>query len=158
MQRNPFSFFRTTLPAAALGAVIALGALGASTAPARADGRDAAAVIGGIIALYAIGRALEDRNDRRDATRLQHATPPTQQYHAPSRPRQIVAPDHCYREFQTRDGYFRGFSGHCLERSTQVALPQACARDYRTDRGWRTFYGGRCLAQYGWVREGHRGY
>lgn len=152
-----FRTFRRTVPAIALGAAVTLGTLGASTAPARADGRDAAAVIGGIIALYAIGRALEERNDRRAATQLQHVTPPPQ-VHAPHRPRQTVAPDQCYREFETRDGYFRGYSGRCLERSTQASLPQACARDYRTDRGWRTFYGGRCLAQYGWVREGHRGY
>jgi hypothetical protein len=152
-----FTLFRKTLPAAALGAVIALGTLTATSAPARADSRDAAAVIGGIIALYAIGRALEDRNDRRVPSQLHHAPPP-QQFHVPSRPRHIVAPANCYREFQTRDGFFRGYAGNCLQRSTHVALPQDCARDYRTDRGWRTFYSGRCLSQYGWVREGHRGY
>lgn len=152
-----FRFIRTTLPAAALAGLVALGALGASTAPARADGRDAAAVIGGIIALYAIGRALDDRNDRRVPAQLHHAPPP-QQFHVPSRPRQIVAPEHCYREFQTRDGYFRGYAGRCLERSVHVGLPQACAREYRTDRGPRIFYGDRCMAQYGWVREGYYGH
>lgn len=142
-----FQTFRNTLSATALGAVLALGAFGASAAPARADSRDAAAVIAGIIALYAIGRAIDDRGDRR---------PPSQLNHVPAQPRQLVAPAQCYREFQTRDGFFRGYAGHCLERSTHVALPAACARDYRTDRGPRTFYGGRCLAQYGWVREGQR--
>ncbi|PWK60256.1 hypothetical protein [Roseicyclus mahoneyensis] len=142
-----FHTLRTTLSAAALSALLAVGAIGASTAPAQADSRDAAAVIAGIIALYAIGRAIDDRGDRR---------PPSQLHHVPAHPRQIVAPAQCYREFQTRDGFFRGYAGHCLQRSTHVALPQACARDYRTDRGWRTFYGGRCLSQYGWVREGHR--
>lgn len=156
-----FRSFRTTLPAVALSAVLAITSLGASTTPAQADGRDAAAVLGGIIALYAIGRAIDERNDRNSRnvpTRQYHAPNRPQQYHAPGRPRQIVAPAQCYREFQSRDGYFRGYAGRCLERSTHVALPAACAREYRTDRGWQTFYGGRCLSQYGWVRDDRRGH
>lgn len=159
-----FRHLRTTLPALALGTALALGAVGASTAPARADSRDAVAVLGGIVALYAIGRAIDQRNDRRrPPTQLQHAPAPqyhapAPQYHPPARPTQIVAPARCYREFHTRDGYFRGYAGHCLQRNVNHGLPDACAREYRTDRGPRIFYGGRCLAQYGWVREGQRGH
>jgi len=166
-----FRHFRTTLPAAALSTVLAITSLGGSAVPARADGRDAAAVLGGIIALYAIGRAIDDRNDRNSRT------VPTRQYHEPTRPqqhhgsgrprshegrddydrpRQHVAPARCYREFQTGNGYFRGYAGHCLERNTHAALPASCARDFRTNRGWRSFYSSRCLSQRGWVREGRR--
>ena len=45
-----------SLFAVALSGVIALGAMTASAGPARADSRDAARILGGVIALYAIGR------------------------------------------------------------------------------------------------------
>lgn len=146
---------RTTLSAAALSAVLALGAIGAGTAPAQADSRDAAAVLGGIIALYALGRALDNGGPRQVPSQNfhnpGHPAPPA---HVPHHPRQRVAPAHCYREFQTNDGYFRGYSGRCLQRSVQVGLPDACAREYHTTRGPRLFFGGRCMAQNGWVHEG----
>jgi hypothetical protein len=151
-----FKSCRAYLSALSLSGVIVLGALGAGASPARADGADAARVIGGIIALYAISRAI-DLNANRSQPQVQ------QQYHAPARPRahytppppppSRVAPDRCYREFQTRDGFFRGFAGQCLQRNVGHAPPQQCAREYRTDRGTRVFYGGRCMAQNGWVRE-----
>ena len=151
-----FTRFRSSLSALSLGGVLVLGTLGAGTGPARADGGDAARVIGGIIALYAISRAI-DLNANRSQPPVQqqyHAPAPPRAHHIPApAPAPRVAPDLCYREFQTRDGFFRGFAGRCLERSVTHALPQACAREYRTDRGIRVFYGGRCMAQNGWVRE-----
>ncbi len=152
-----FQTLRTTLSAAALSAVLALGAIGASTAPAHADSRDAAAVLGGIIALYALGRALDNGNTRHvPSQNYYNPARPAPQVHVPHRPNQMVAPAHCYREFQTRDGYFRGYSGPCLQRNVQFGLPDACAREYRTDRGPQLFFGGRCMAQYGWVSERRR--
>lgn len=152
-----FPRFRSPLSALALCAVLSLGALGAAATPARADGRDAAAVLGGIIALYAIGRALDQRNDR-DPPSQYYLAPghPAPQYHAPPRPQHRVAPAHCYREFQTRNGYFRGYAGDCLQRSVRHGLPDACAREFRTNHGRRIFYGGRCMAQNGWQHEGDR--
>jgi len=147
-----FRRFRTTLPAVALSAVLALGAFGASTTQAQADSRDAARVIGGVIALYALSRALDNRNQgqqpsqhRFNPNRPQHYTPP----HQPVR----VAPANCYREFQTRHGYFRGYAGHCLQRTVHHGLPDACAQQFRTNHGPRVFYGSHCMAQNGWVQE-----
>lgn len=133
------------LPALALSALIAMGAIGASTAPARADGDDAARIIGGIIALYAIGRAIE--NSSRDR--------PSRNYHAPSRPRQLVAPARCFVEGHDRHGYFRGYVRRCMQNNAQhpQVLPRSCLRDVHTQRGPRTIYAGRCLARHGWVRE-----
>lgn len=148
-----FRSLRTTLPALALGALIALGAVGASTAPARADSRDAAAVLGGIIALYALSRALDQGNRGHVPSQNYFNPVHPPQVHVPHRPNQMVAPARCYREFQTRDGYFRGYSGPCLQRNVQVGLPDACARRYNTDRGPQLFFGGRCMAQHGWVQE-----
>lgn len=153
-----FRTFRSTFSAVALSVGLALGTLGAAATPARADSSDAVRLLGGLIALYAIGRALDDRDDRQQPSR-QYYTPsrPAPQHQPSARPRQRVAPAHCYREFQTRDGYFRGYAGTCLQRSVRHGLPEACARELRTDRGWQVFYGGRCMAQNGWVRETRRG-
>jgi hypothetical protein len=154
-----FRTFRQTFSAIALSAGLAFGALGAATTPAHADSGDAARLLGGIIALYAIGRALDQRNEREQPSQY-YVNPgrPAPQHQSPSRSQQRVAPDHCYREFQTRDGYFRGYAGTCLQRSVRHGLPDACAREFRTDRGRQVFYGGRCMARNGWVRETRRGY
>jgi hypothetical protein len=55
-----------TLTAAGLALSIAIGTVGASATPARANNEDAVAIIGGLIALYAIGQALQ--NDNRNVT------------------------------------------------------------------------------------------
>ncbi len=148
-------FLRTTLPAVALSAALALGAIGASATQAQADSRDAARVLGGVIALYALGRALENRNnDHRPSQHYYNPNRP-QHYYAPQPPRhqRLVAPAHCYREFQTHNGFFRGYAGDCLRQSVHVNLPNACARQFRTNHGQRTFYAGNCMANHGWVRE-----
>jgi hypothetical protein len=159
---HPMSLFRTfrsTFSAIALSAGLVLGTLGATTTTARADSGDAVRLLGGLIALYAIGRALDVRNDRQQPSR-QYYSPslPAPQHQSSARPQQRIAPDQCYREFQTRDGYFRGYAGPCLQRSVRHGLPDACAREFRTDRGRQVFYGGRCMAQNGWVQETRRGY
>jgi len=146
-------FFRSTLPAVMLSAVLALSALGASTTQAQADSRDAARVIGGVIALYALGRALENRNDgHRPSQHYYNPNRPPQHFH-PQPQRLRVAPAQCYREFQTRDGFFRGYAGDCLQRNVHFRLPDACARQYRTNHGPRTFYGSNCMGNHGWIRE-----
>jgi hypothetical protein len=126
-----------------LSAVVALGALGTSATPARAD--DAARIIGGIIALYAIGRAIENSN----------RTQPTRNYHVPNRPRHLVAPARCFIQGQDRNGYFRGYVRRCMQHNARHAqlLPSDCLRRVHTRRGERLIYGGRCLARNGWVRE-----
>lgn len=141
-----FRSFRTTLPALLLSGLVALGSLGTSAAPARADSDDAARIIGGIIALYAIGRAIELSNDR------QH---PTRNYHQPTRPRQLVAPARCFIQGQDRNGIYRGYVRRCMQNNVRFPqfLPDQCLRLVRTERGERYIYGGRCLAQNGWVRE-----
>jgi hypothetical protein len=134
-----------SLPALLLSAVIALGSLGASTTQARADNGDAARIIGGIIALYAIGRAIENSNRHQ----------PSRNYHVPTRPRHLVAPARCFIEGHDRNGYFRGYVQRCMLQNVSHAhlLPRHCLRDVHTQRGPRTIYGGRCLSQNGWVRE-----
>ena len=138
---------RTTATATVLSLALALGAVGASATPARADGNDAARILGGIIALYAIGRAIELNSGSRHQ--------PTQNYHVPSRPRQLVAPAHCFIEGHDRNGPYRGYVRRCMENNASHPhlLPQQCLRLVHTQRGERYIYGGRCLAQNGWVRE-----
>ena len=142
MFRNPVP----TLSAALLSGALVLGAIAASTVPARADSRDAVRVIGGIIALYAIGRAIEAHQDRRS---------PSQATHAPVQPARLVAPARCYIEGHDRHGLYRGYGRRCMHEHAvrPHLLPQACLTTVHTQRGPRDIYAGRCLAQNGWVQE-----
>lgn len=153
-----FSLSRT-LTAAGLSLALAFGAVGASTGPARADADDAAAVIGGLIALYALGQALD--NDHRS-----NAIPVDRIYNwqprghpprdvRPPRYNVLVAPARCFVQGRDRNGVFRGYVRRCMRNNVPRPnlLPANCLRQVQMDRGRRTIYGGRCLAQNGWVRE-----
>ncbi|MCU4652420.1 hypothetical protein N8I71_06230 [Roseibacterium sp. SDUM158016] len=144
-----------TLTAAGLALSLALGAVTASATPARANNNDeVVAIIGGLIALYAIGQAIQNGN-RNDTASRNQVHRPAPQAHAPQRPRQLVAPARCFIEGSDRNGYFRGYVRRCMENNVTrpALLPDQCLRRVETDRGPRMIYGGRCLAQNGWVRE-----
>ncbi len=140
-------FLPKTAMAAVLSCTLALSGVAATPGTARADSEDAAAIIAGIIALYAIGRAVERRNDRRD-----HRPAVTPQ---PPRQHDLVAPARCFREFQTTGGYVRGYGARCMQNNVRRPglLPPDCIRRVQTNRGTRNLYGGRCLARNGWQRE-----
>lgn len=142
--------FTRTLTAAGLVLSLAIGAVGATATPARANNDEAIAIIGGLIALYAIGQAIQNDNRSVTVTRNYGHRP-----HPPHRPRQLVAPARCFIEGRDRNGYFRGYVRRCMLNSVARVdlLPQNCLRRVETQRGPRVIYGGRCLAQNGWVRE-----
>lgn len=154
-----FLHFKRTLAAAGLSIALAVGALGASAGAARADADDAAAVIGGLIALYALGQAL-------DNTHQGQAIPVDRIYNWPPRghpPREVrpprrnllVAPARCFIQGRDRNGVFRGYVRRCMQNNVRRPdfLPHSCLRRVQTDRGPRNIYGSRCLARNGWVRE-----
>lgn len=139
-----------SLFAAVLSAALALPAL---TAPAVAHettyahrhersnngAGTAAAVLGGLTALYLLKRHSDRRDDKRRTTE----------------PRRVskVLPDRCFRRFETRRGSVRGYGARCLQRSVDRPrlLPAQCVRQVRTDRGVRNLYGPRCLRRAGWT-------
>lgn len=139
----------------ALSGLIALGALSASAVPARADNRDVARILGGVIALYAIGRAIELNNNTRAARQVPHVPVTRAQPHVPAPPPALVAPARCFVEGRDHNGYFRGYGRRCMQNNTAHPrqLPQACLTTVHTQRGPREIYAGRCLANNGWVRE-----
>ena len=146
--------FRTPYPrlaALALGGLIALGSVTASAAPAHADSRDAARILGGVIALYAIARAIElNKAEAAPHAPVTRAAPP-----APAHPQALVAPARCFVEGRDRNGPFRGYGRRCMQNHSARPrlLPQACLTTVQTQRGPREIYAGRCLANNGWVRE-----
>jgi hypothetical protein len=130
--------------AALLSVSIALSALGVSASPARADNnREAAAVIGGLIALYAIGRAIERHNNRSDPAPVHVA--PRQQHR--------IIPQHCYIEGYNGNHFVRGYVRRCMINNVAQPhlLPQNCLRHVQTHRGPRNIYARHCLQQNGWV-------
>ncbi len=138
-----------TATAGVLAFAIAVTSLGASATPARAND-DAAAIIGGIIALYAISRAIDIRNDNR--SRAQAHTPPPRVHNPPHR--RLVAPQRCHRTYHTDNGIRRGYGYRCMQNhvARPARLPDQCIRRVHTDRGIRNFYAGRCLTRNGWER------
>lgn len=160
-----FTFSRKFITAAALSLSLGVTAIGTTTTPARADNAEAAAVIGSIIALFAIANALDNDNDRDERRVVRnnnrnngHVVRNNHRNNArviePINQRRLVAPDRCRREFQTRNGTFNGYNRRCMQNNARNAnlLPDRCLRQVRTDRGIRNFYAGRCLRRNGWVR------
>ena len=141
-----------TLTALGLSLSIALGAVTASATPARANNDDAIAIIGGLIALYAIGQAINHNNTNVTVSRNFGHRPYA---HRPHRPNRLVAPARCFIEGRDRNGYFRGYVRRCMRNNVArpALLPDRCLRRVETHRGFRNIYGGRCLARNGWVRE-----
>jgi hypothetical protein len=139
-----------------IAAATAIAGFAASAAPARADAEDVAKALAGIAALVIIGKAIEDRNDRRDRGHV------TQNYHRPlpqvtprPLPPQVqrkFLPASCLRSVQTRRGEQSFFGARCLQQNYRHAnrLPQACSVQVPTQRGWRYGYDPRCLRQSGY--------
>jgi hypothetical protein len=134
------------MTAGLLALSLGLGGVTASATPARANNDEVVAIIGGLIALYAIGQAIQQHNRSDNRSR---ATP-----HRP-RPQPLIAPARCFIEGQDRNGYFRGYVRRCMQNNVArpAALPNQCLRRVETHRGPRMIYGGRCLFQNGWRRE-----
>lgn len=151
-----------TFTAGALAIGLALGGVTASASPARASNDEIAAIIGGLIALYALGQAVQNDGDRgipldRVIDPPRRADPPRRidpPRHRPQ-PHRLVAPARCFIDGQDRNGYFRGYVRRCMQRNAErpAALPQHCLRRVETHRGPRMIYGGRCLFENGWRRE-----
>src|SRR6056297_2093875 len=145
-----------TLTAAGLALSLAIGAVGASATPARANNDDAVAIIGGLIALYAIGQAIQN-NNRNVTVQRNYGHRPSGGWAQPGqhRPRQLVAPARCFIQGRDNNGGYRGYVRRCMQNNVArpALLPQNCLRRVETQRGPRMIYGGRCLAQNGWVRE-----
>lgn len=138
-----FETLKKSTSAAALSLSIALGAISLPATPAAAnDLEDVAGVLAGIAALYVIGRAIEQNNDRSRSSTTQT-----------SRPQQNnrIAPAQCFRDF----GNVRGYMMRCMQNNVARPnlLPAHCLVGVQTNRGPRNVYRGRCLAQNGWVRE-----
>lgn len=137
-----FTSFKKSASVAALSLSIALGAISLPATPASAtDAEDIAGILAGIAALYVIGRAIEESNDRPRGGG-QAATPPRNHR---------IAPAQCFRDF----GGVRGYVMRCMQNnvSRPNLLPANCLVQVNTNRGPRNLYRGRCLAQNGWERE-----
>lgn len=146
------NIFPKTLLAATLSVAVALTGMTMTATPARADNDDAAAIIAGIIALYAIGRAIDNRNDNRAVTRGNAHRPRAA---APVHRNPRVAPARCFVQGRTvRGDNYRGYGARCMQNNVArpALLPQQCLVRLRTPQGRRNVYGGRCLAQNGWSR------
>ncbi|TKZ17109.1 hypothetical protein FAP39_15425 [Shimia litoralis] len=136
--------------------VASIAITGISAVPARAlSGEDTAKVLFGLTALFMIGKAIDDHDDRR-----QVYTPSTKNQTKP-RPlpdrvkrhnRARILPAECLRKHNTWDGRVRMLGRKCLKREygNLSRLPQHCRVSAQTDRGMRHGYAPRCLRENGY--------
>ncbi|MEM1274235.1 MAG: hypothetical protein AAGF88_10485 [Pseudomonadota bacterium] len=140
--------WKKPLSAMALSLSLAFGAVTVPAAPAHAvDAENVAGILAGLAALYVIGRAIDERNDRND--RSEPVTRHSGTIAPPARAR--IAPARCFRDF----GAVRGYLMRCMQNHVPRPnlLPAECLVRINTDRGVRNLYTGRCLHRNGWTRE-----
>ncbi|WP_413719076.1 hypothetical protein [Silicimonas sp. MF1-12-2] len=163
--------------ALAVGVVAAAGIAFTPAPAAAADGKDIAKIIAGIAVVGIIAKAIDDRKDRKEASRAATGTDfgrlgsgddrrrtidgtirpyhRDQDRHGPKPGRgykQLALPEQCLVTVETGRGDRLAYGARCLDRRYKFAskLPQSCETVVRTPRGFRTVYGARCLARDGW--------
>ncbi|SFJ67916.1 hypothetical protein [Jannaschia pohangensis] len=139
-------------------------ALPMTTAPAHADNRDIAKVLGGLAALYILKEALDRDRDR--GARVVQPTPPRYVAPRPHPPRRTpprrdvrLLPEQCYITVPTDRGRYTGYGARCMQNAVARPglLPPNCIRQVRAHRGPRNLYDPRCMALEGWsVRTARR--
>lgn len=137
--------FKTSFKTAAAALLSFTIATTSFTAPAQANGEDVAKVLGGLLLLYGISRALESD----DVAVTRQVSPPPRRNHR-------VIPQRCFREIRRTDGSLaRGYGARCMQRhvSRPGLLPARCIRREHTVRGQRNFFRPRCLRREGWTRQ-----
>ena len=128
-----------------------------TAAPARANDDDVAKALAAILGLAIVGKVIIDSRDdkRKKAKQVQprrHVDPYVHPRPRPDRVNRKLLPQQCFRSFEVRNGYMRGFGRRCLNRHFDYAhqLPGRCYREVWTDRGRRGVYGARCLRERGY--------
>jgi hypothetical protein len=144
MHTMPRKFLATLLSAAIVATT-------ATTAPARAD-EDVAKVLGGLLVLGVIAKAIDDRNDRKRRKATGHVAKPhvAPRPHVQPRRHAKIASRQCLTETWTHRGPRQVYAARCLQSSVRAQLPHNCLRKNHNHSGPRYYYGRRCLQHYGW--------
>ncbi|WP_438990282.1 hypothetical protein [Lentibacter sp.] len=139
-----------------------------SAVPARADDRDTARALAGIVALALIGKALSDRKDdrhlhqthrpepRQPKGKAVHRSGQFEHQPLPPRVRKMTLPRRCLTVVQGRHKTFRYMGERCLQNNYQWSrsLPRACEIRVKGPRGVRTGYQAGCLKRNGYRLNG----
>ncbi|MCG3268565.1 hypothetical protein [Yoonia sp. I 8.24] len=130
-----------------IAGVAALSLTFAAAAPAQANGidrDDAGKIIFGLVALAALGAAIENRNDNDD--RVTQTRSPERQ---PTQRNQTRLPSECLREVGRNDQIF---TRNCLQRNDVRVntLPNRCEVRVFTRNGSRNGFDPSCLRQEGY--------
>lgn len=146
-------------------------------APARADSRDVAKVIGGLVALYALKELLDEQREaraapvqRREVARAPRRAPAAAAPRGappPSSPRphrrpetaalpggdMLLLPDACRVTHRTASGAVDGYGARCMQNAVARPgqLPPDCIRRLDTPDGPEAVYAPRCLRDAGWT-------
>ncbi|TNE65787.1 MAG: hypothetical protein EP336_11810 [Rhodobacteraceae bacterium] len=136
---------------------LSIATAGFAAAPARAGDNDAALVLGGLATLFALGKALDDKNKDKVAVstsryRDGHRNEPWQDR---NRGRDFGIPNQCVASAgQGAKQRLVAFE-NCIERDrrAQVHLPRACETRVKTRQGKVDAYDVGCLTNFGYRVE-----
>jgi len=154
-----------------VASAVAVAAVAASSAPARADSQEVAKVLAGLAALAILGAAISDSrdNDVQVVTRPSYPQggyypprayqPVPPRYYQPVPPRPLPPavsrydlPAECLSNFTVRGGSVRLFGARCLQNKYRhaAALPRGCQREVRAAGEVRLGYEPSCLRDRGY--------
>lgn len=140
---------------------LSIATAGFSAAPARAGDNDAALALGGLLTLFVIGKALDDKNDKKaSATRPRHDD---ERKPRPDWGHDLRIPNTCVMSAGQGNKHRLVVLENCVKREThqnRVRLPRACETRVQTRQGKKDAYDVGCLSNFGYRidRDRNRGY
>ncbi|WP_226552016.1 hypothetical protein [Celeribacter naphthalenivorans] len=131
---------------------LSIATAGISAAPARAGDNDAALALGGLLTLFVIGKALDDRNDNK----VKVTQPRPDKDRTPGRDwgHEYRIPNQCVVSAGYGNKHRLVALENCIERQTpkkaRVHLPRACETRVQTRQGKQDAYDVGCLNNFGY--------
>lgn len=133
---------------------LSIATAGISAAPARASEQDAALALGGLLTLFVIGKAIENKG-RGDAT-VSRAPAPQHREQDWDRYRERGAafriPNQCVVSAKRGPSQRLVALERCVDRESraELRLPRACETRVKTRGHWRDAYDVGCLSNFGY--------
>jgi hypothetical protein len=123
---------------------------GFSAAPARAGEKEAALALGGLLTLFVIGKALDDKNDSKVTVSSSHSNKrPAPVRHSVQIPNQCVmsAGNGGKHRLVAMENCLKSQKGHKVK---TAQLPRACETRVNTRQGKKDAYDVGCLSNFGY--------
>jgi hypothetical protein len=141
---------------------LSIATAGFAAAPARAGENDAALALGGLVTLFVLGKALEDKNKDKNKVAVSTSRHRDDRRNEPwqdrNRGRDFGIPNQCVASAGQGSKQRLVAFENCIERDrrAQVHLPRACETRVKTRQGKVDAYDVGCLTNFGYRVERDR--